>query len=118
MESVILSMLSVSLHEKWELNNLYLCVTAALVLPGISKIWEMSPVGPADDSGDVTLWGRQDRYRYQILVAYSGGFVKGKDTTASRYQQSTTSRLGRHDLLLQKIVVLAPPYSQSYGAPD
>ena len=39
-----------------------------------------------------------------------------EDTTASGYQQNTISRSDRHDLLLQKIVVLVPPYSQSYGA--
>ena len=38
-----------------------------------------------------------------------------EDTTASGYQQNTTTQSGRHDLLLQKIVVLAPPYLQSYG---
>ena len=38
-----------------------------------------------------------------------------EDTTASGYQQNTTSKLGRHDLLFQKIVVLAPPYSQIYS---
>ena len=41
--------------------------------------------------------------------------LHGEDTTAAGYQQNTTTQLGRHNLLLQNIVVLAPPYLQSYG---
>ena len=80
------------------------------------KIREMLPEILVHDSGDDAFMvdgiGTGVRFWWPIPV----GSRRGKDTTASRYQQNTTSKLGGHDLFLQNIVVLAPPYSRSYSA--
>ena len=79
---------------------------AARVLSRILKIREMLPEIQVDDSSDDAFMvdgiGTGIRFHWPIPVG-------------SGYQQNTTSRLGGHNLLLQKRVVLAPPYSQGYS---
>ena len=60
----------------------------------------MSPARDLQDSGN----------SYRRFLVYDSGDnalvvdrIDGIDTTASRYQQNTTSRLGRHNLLLAKL---------------
>ena len=83
-----------------------------------------SCASPAQDLGDqVSVTGHSGEWLWllhfsgQIPVAYSGGSARGKDTTASGYQQDATTN-GWTQPAPQKIVVLAPLYSQSYGTCD
>ena len=54
----------------------------------------------------------------QIPALLSGGLFRlhQEDMAASSCQQNTISRLGGLSLLHQKVVDLAPPYSQCYSA--